>query len=136
MTESKPALYFIGLGNMGNPMVANLLKAGYCVTVFDVEKAKAENLLAAGAKWAQNLADGLANCDVVLTSLPGPDQVTQVYLGDQGLLAQAKPGTAFIDTTTSSVELAVQIAEVAIQRDLHFLEAPTPTQSTALRAVS
>ena len=124
MTDSKPSIYFIGLGNMGTPMVTNLLKAGYCVTVFDVAKAKTENLLAAGAKCSQNLFDGLAQCDVVMTSLPGPAQVTEVYLGDDGLLAQAKPGTTFIDTTTSSVELAVQIEEEAKQRDLHFIEAP------------
>jgi len=60
----------------------------------------------------------------VLTSLPGPDQVSKVYFGEEGLLAHANPGTIFIDTTTSSVELAVQIAEQAKQRALHFIEAP------------
>ena len=105
-------------------MVANLLKAGYAVTVFDLSKAKAENLLALGATWSKNLTEALANSDVVVTSLPGPAQVSEVYLGDKGLLAQAKPGTTFIDTTTSSVELAVQIAEEAKQNDLRFIEAP------------
>ncbi len=105
-------------------MAANLLKAGYRVTVFDVAQAKAENLIAAGAQWSPNLTDGLAHCDVVLTSLPGPDQVTKVYLGDHGLLAHAKPATTFIDTTTSSVQLAVEIASAAHQRGLQFLEAP------------
>ena len=124
MSETKPSIYFVGLGNMGNPMVTNLLKAGFAVTVFDVSKAKAENLLALGAKWSSNLAEGLEHVDVVITSLPAPPQVTEVYLGDAGLLAHATPGTTFIDTTTSSVELAVQIAEQAKQRGLHFLEAP------------
>jgi len=105
-------------------MVANLLKAGFAVTVFDVEKAKAENLLALGAAWSSSLAAGLENCEVVLTSLPGPSQVTDVYLGDAGILAHAKPGTTFIDTSTSSVELAVQIEEEAKQRGLDFIEAP------------
>ena len=105
-------------------MVANLLKAGFAVTVFDVEKAKAENLLALGAAWSSSLAAGLENCEVVLTSLPGPSQVTDVYLGDAGILAHAKPGTTFIDTSTSSVELAVQIEEEAKQRSLDFIEAP------------
>jgi len=124
VTETKPSIYFIGLGNMGNPMVVNLLKAGYAVTVFDLSKAKAENLLAQGATWSTDLNEALAHSDVVFTSLPGPDQASEVYLGDQGLLAHAKPGTTFIDTTTSSVELAVQIAEEAKQRDLCFIEAP------------
>ncbi len=105
-------------------MVCNLLKAGYHVTVFDLSKSKAENLLAVGATWASNLTEGLENSDVVISSLPGPQQVAEVYLGDHGLLSHAKPGTTFIDTTTSSVELAVQIAEKANTRDLNFVEAP------------
>ena len=124
MTETKPSIYFVGLGNMGNPMVANLLKAGYAVSVFDLSKAKTENLLSLGATWSTNLTEALAHADIVFTSLPGPDQATEVYLGDKGLLALAKPGTTFVDTTTSSVELAVQIAAEAKQRDLHFIEAP------------
>ena len=83
-------------------MVANLLKAGYAVTVFDLSKAKAEKLLALGATWSADLTEALVDSDVVFTSLPGPAQVSEVYLGDKGLLAQAKPGTTFIDTTTSS----------------------------------
>ena len=109
---------------MGKPMVSNLLKAGYSVSVFDLSKAKAEDLLALGATWSNNLTEALADSDVVITSLPGPQQVTEVYLGDHGLLSHAKPGTTFIDTTTSSVELAVQIVEEAKQRDLSFIEAP------------
>ena len=124
MTEIKPSIYFVGLGNMGNPMVANLLQAGYAVTVYDLSKTKAANLLALGATWSTNLTEALADSDVVITSLPGPDQVTKVYLGEQGLFAHAKPGTTFIDTTTSSVELAVQLDDEAKQRDLRFLEAP------------
>ena len=60
MTETKRAIYFVGLGNMGNPMVSNLLEAGYSVTVFDLSKAKAENLLALGATWSNNLTEALA----------------------------------------------------------------------------
>ncbi len=105
-------------------MVANLLKAGYAVTVFDLSKAKAENLLVLGANWSASLTDGLAQADVVFTSLPGPNQAAEVYQGDKGLLAHAKLGTTFVDTTTSSVELAVEIAEHAKQRGLNFIEAP------------
>ena len=105
-------------------MVTNLLKSGYCVTVFDLAKAKAENLLALGATWSASLTAGLADAHVVITSLPGPDQASEVYLGDAGLFAHAKPGTTFIDTTTSSVELAVEIAQAAKERSLCFIEAP------------
>ena len=116
LKKQQPSIYFIGLGNMGNPMVANLLKSGYSVTVFDVAKAKAENLLALGANWSSDFIDGLDRCDVVMTSLPGPDQVKKVYFGDEGILAHAKPGTTLIDTTTSSVELAVEIEKESKQR--------------------
>ncbi len=105
-------------------MVANLLKAGHPVTVFDLSKAKAENLLAMGASWSTSLTEALANSEVTITSLPGPTEAAEVYQGDEGLLAHAKPGTTFIDTTTSSVELAVQIGRVAKQRNLNFIEAP------------
>lgn len=105
-------------------MVANLLKAGYAVSVFDLSKEKADNLLALGATWSATLTDALADSNVVITSLPGPAQAAEVYQGDKGLLAHAKHGTTFIDTTTSSVELAVEIAEEAKQRDLNFIEAP------------
>ena len=54
--SSKPRLFFVGVGNMGNPMAANLIKAGYPTTVFDVSRDKADNLIALGAKWAENLA--------------------------------------------------------------------------------
>ena len=67
----KPRLLFVGVGNMGNPMAANLLKAGYELTVFDVVKAKAQNLLDLGAHWAPSLAQAAAQADVVMASLPG-----------------------------------------------------------------
>jgi len=56
--SSKPRLFFVGVGNMGNPMAANLIKAGYPTTVFDVSKDKANNLIALGAQWADSLAHG------------------------------------------------------------------------------
>ena len=63
MSAAKPKLFFIGVGNMGNPMAANLVKAGYAVTVFDVTRAKADNLLALGATWVNSLAEGAAQAD-------------------------------------------------------------------------
>ena len=66
----------------------------------------------------------LTAATVVITSLPGPDQVRDVYFGDEGILAHAKPGTTLIDTTTSSVELAVEIEKDSKQRKLRFIEAP------------
>jgi 3-hydroxyisobutyrate dehydrogenase-like beta-hydroxyacid dehydrogenase len=120
----KPRLLFVGVGNMGNPMAANLLKAGYDLTVCDVVKDKAKNLLASGAHWAENLPQAAAQADVVMASLPGPDQVRQVMLGEQGVMAHVRPGTTVIDTSTSAVELVRELVALGKSRQVDFLEAP------------
>jgi len=79
---SLPHIFFIGVGNMGHPMAANLLKAGHPLTVFDISPDKAQDLLAQGAHWASSLHHGVAACDVVMASLPGPAQVQTVMLGE------------------------------------------------------
>ncbi len=122
--SSLPHLFFIGVGNMGNPMAANLLKAGYALTVHDVSWEKAQNLLSLGAVWADSIAAGCANADVVMASLPGPPPVREVMLGEHGVLAHAKPGASIIDTSTSSVELVQELVALAHSKGLGFLEAP------------
>jgi len=109
---------------MGHPMAANLLKAGHPLTVFDISPDKAQDLLAQGAQWASSLHQGVAACDVVMASLPGPAQVQAVMLGDAGVMAALRPGMTVIDTSTSSVDLVHQLADLAQQRGGDFLEAP------------
>ena len=125
----KPVLAFIGVGNMGNPMALNLVKAGYDVTVFDIDLGKTHNLQAAGAKVAHSLQAAVKNAEVVMVSLPGPPQVAQVMLGDDGVLAHLKPGVTVIDTTTSSVELIQQLVDISIQKQIDYLEAPVTNAS-------
>ena len=122
--SSLPRLFFIGVGNMGNPMAANLLKAGYPLTVHDISPEKAQNLISLGAVWADSIAVGCANADVVMASLPGPPQVREVMLGEHGVLANAKPGACIIDTSTSAVELVQELVALAHSKGLGFLEAP------------
>ena len=122
--SSLPRLFFIGVGNMGNPMAANLLKAGYPLTVHDISPEKAQNLISLGAVWAESIAAGCANADVVMASLPGPPQVREVMLGEHGVLANAKPGACIIDTSTSAVELVQELVALAHSKGLGFLEAP------------
>ncbi len=109
---------------MGNPMAANLIKAGYALTVFDLVRDKALNLLDLGAHWASSLPEAVAQADVIMASLPGPEQVRQVMLGDQGVLAHARPGCTVIDTSTSAVDLVRELVAVGKARDVDFLEAP------------
>ena len=121
---TRPRLCFVGIGNMGNPMAANLIKAGYPVAVFDLVRGKADKLLSLGATWCPSLAEGAAAADVVIASLPGPTQVRQVMLGDAGILASVRPGTTVIDTSTSAVDLVRELAAFAGKRNVVFLEAP------------
>jgi len=120
----KPRLFFVGVGNMGNPMAANLVKAGYDVTVFDRAVEKTTNLIKLGAKSASSLAEGASQADIVMTSLPGPPQVREVMLGEGGLIAALRPGTTIIDTTSSAVDLVKELVDICLQRGIDFLEAP------------
>ncbi len=124
MAAVKPTLFFIGVGNMGNPMAANLIKAGYPVRVFDVSPAKADNLIALGAAWVDSLAEGASQADVVMASLPGPVQVREVMLGEQGVLAHVHKGVTVIDTSTSAVPLVRELVDAAKAKGVDFLEAP------------
>jgi 3-hydroxyisobutyrate dehydrogenase-like beta-hydroxyacid dehydrogenase len=120
----KSVLAFIGVGNMGNPMAMNLVKAGYDVTVFDIDASKTHKLQTAGASVAASLQQAVQIADVVMVSLPGPPQVAQVMLGNEGVLSHLKPGTTVIDTTTNSVELIQQLVQLSAQKNIEYLEAP------------
>jgi 3-hydroxyisobutyrate dehydrogenase-like beta-hydroxyacid dehydrogenase len=85
---------------------------------------KTANLVALGAKQAHSVAQAVAQADVVMASLPGPPQVSQVMLGEHGVLAHVRAGATVIDTSTSSVELVQSLVHTASARGVHFLEAP------------
>jgi 3-hydroxyisobutyrate dehydrogenase len=115
---------FIGLGNMGRHMAANLQKAGHDVTVHDVRREAAEAHLANGAKWANSAAEAAQGAEIVLTSLPGPKQVEDVALGEGGILQGAAKGAIFADLSTSSPTLIRRIYEVFKAQGVHVLDAP------------
>lgn len=117
-------LGFIGLGNMGAPMAANLRAAGFDLTVHDLNRPTAEPLLAAGAHWADAPRDVAAASDTVFTSLPGPPQVDSVVMGEGGLLAGARPGLTWIDMSTNSPLLVQRLAAALIPEGVAVLDAP------------
>lgn len=123
-TSDKPKIFFIGVGNMGNPMALNLIRAGYALTVYDQDPKKAENLINNGVTWVNSLKEGASSADVVMASLPGPPQVRSVMLGDTGILENLKSGTTVIDTSTSAVDLVQELVELALKRGIDYLEAP------------
>ncbi|MBI2907429.1 MAG: NAD(P)-dependent oxidoreductase [Chloroflexi bacterium] len=115
---------FIGTGNMGSGMAANLLKAGHALTVHDLRKAATDGLVRAGATWAESPMEVARQSDIVLTSLPGPPEVKEVALGAKGILAGAKRGNFFIDMSTNSPGTVQLIAAVAREKGVAVFDAP------------
>lgn len=115
---------FIGLGTMGGGMAANVLKAGYELVAHDIRREAATPLLENGASWADTPAELAAECDVVLTSLPGPREVEAVALGDGGVLDGMRAGGVYIDMSTSSPTLIRSIAERFADKGAAVLDAP------------
>jgi len=107
---------FIGLGNMGAPMAANLAKAGHRVNGFDIVAGRAEALAAQGGRAAATAAEAAAAGEVVITMLPAGRDVRSVYLGDDGVLAHAHKGALLIDCSTIDVETARAVAAAAGRR--------------------
>lgn len=115
---------FIGLGNMGGPMAANLVKAGHEVTGFDVAGAARERLAGAGGTAADSIGAALAGADTVITMLPAGQHVREVYLGADGVLARAEAGALLIDSSTIDVATAREVAAAAREKGLEMLDAP------------
>jgi 3-hydroxyisobutyrate dehydrogenase len=115
---------FIGLGVMGASMCGHLIAKGYEVTVSTRTPARATPLLERGARWARTPAEVAATSDVVLTMVGLPADVRDVYFGEQGLFSAARPGQRFVDHTTSSPALAVELARAAQGRGVVTVDAP------------
>jgi 3-hydroxyisobutyrate dehydrogenase len=118
------AIGFIGLGNMGGPMAANLVKAGHRVRGFDIGAAALERFVAAGGERAADAADAAASAEIVVTMLPAGAHVRAVYMAEGRLLAAAKPGALLVDCSTIDVETARAVAAAAGEAGFGMLDAP------------
>ena len=125
---------FIGVGVMGNGMVKNLLRHGYEVSAYTRTRAQALEALDAGAEWRESAADCVRDADAVITMVGFPPDVEEVYFGEKGILASARPGTLVIDMTTTSPRLAQRIYTEAADRGLSALDAPVSGGDTGARA--
>jgi 3-hydroxyisobutyrate dehydrogenase len=117
----------IGLGNMGGPMAANLVKAGHQVTGFDLVPTSCEAAAATGVTVAHSGAEAVRDAEIVLTMLPAGRHVLSAYQGSddaEGLLAAARPGTVFIDSSTIDVADARAAASAAVAAGHRALDAP------------
>jgi len=115
---------FIGVGNMGNPMATNLVKAGHELTVHDLRRESATNLLEMGAKWADTPKDVVPGNEVVFTSLPVPRDVEAVVLGENGIMESAGPGSVYMDLSTNSPTTIRRIHDICAEKGVTVLDAP------------
>src|SRR5437762_8777414 len=131
-----PTVGFIGVGNMGNPMAYNVLKAPFAMTVFDMNPKATENLVQAGAKRAGSAREVVENSEIVLTSLPASPDVEAVYLEPGGLVERAKAGTILIDLSSVLPSTPRKIEPRAKAKGVHFLEAPVSGGVSGARAAT
>ena len=127
---------FIGLGNMGNPMALNVLKGGFPMTVFDLDRQTMKNLVDAGAKGASSAREVARNADIVVTSLPGSPEVEAAYLAEGGLIDSAKAAAVLIDLSSVLPSTPRRLEARAREKGLQFLEAPVSGGVTGARAAT
>jgi 3-hydroxyisobutyrate dehydrogenase len=115
---------FIGLGNMGGGMSLNIQKAGYPVVVYDLREEAARPLLEGGAKLANSPAEVSSLSDITFTSLPGPKEVEAVATGPEGVLEGIRPGSIYVDLSSSRPTLIRELEPIFRQKGAHVLDAP------------
>ena len=120
---SKPRVGFIGLGIMGQSMASHLLAAGHPMVIYNRSPEKTEALVARGAKAVNTPAQVANQSDIVITMVGYPSDVEEIWLGSEGLIAQAK-NALLIDMTTSSPALAKRLAEIGSKAGHQVLDAP------------
>lgn len=125
---------WIGLGKMGTPMAANLLGAGFPVTVYNRSAARAEALVDKGAVLAPSVAALTRDCAVVVSMVSDDAALQGVALGPDGVFEAAKPGLVFIDMSTVSPAVSERIAAVAQEKGVHYLRAPVSGSTTVAAA--
>jgi 3-hydroxyisobutyrate dehydrogenase-like beta-hydroxyacid dehydrogenase len=117
------SLGFIGLGRMGGPMVGRLLDAGHALTVFDTSEQAVEPLVARGATRAGSAAEVASAAEIVLASLPTPDVVQQVALGEGGV-AQGTKAKILIDLSTTGPGVASRVAKGLAEHGIQAVDSP------------
>jgi 2-hydroxy-3-oxopropionate reductase len=115
---------FVGLGVMGRPMAANLVKAGFDVAGHSRRRESAEDLLAVGGRWAPSVAAAVRDADAVITMLPDSPDVEAVALGPDGVVSHAPSGALYIDMSSIRPDVARRVAGAGAARGLRCLDAP------------
>ncbi|MED4287441.1 NAD(P)-dependent oxidoreductase [Priestia megaterium] len=124
MNNNHKTIGFIGTGVMGKSMAGHILNEGHKVLVYNRTQSRAKELVDKGAVWIETVGELAEQSDIIITMVGYPQDVKEVYLGEEGILNKAKKGTYAIDMTTSSPILARDIHSQAIERGIHTLDAP------------
>ena len=115
---------FVGLGIMGKPMAENLIKAGHELVVNNRTKAKADELVAKGAEWADTPAEVAKKCDVIITMLPNSPEVKDVCLGDDGIISAGRSGSIVIDMSSIDPVESKATGAALAEKGIDMLDAP------------
>ena len=115
---------FIGLGNMGGGMAANLAKAGHVVRAFDLSESALKRAVQTGCVAAKSTLDAVNGANVVVTMLPAGQHVRGIYLGADGIISNAADGALLIDSSTIDIDSARAVIEVAEAKGLYMVDAP------------
>ena len=121
--RSKPTIGFIGAGNMGLPMIKNLIKKGFQLKVYDINPKITKRLDKDNIKTVNNLR-AVANNKFIISILPDTQNVESVFNTDSGIISYLKPGTIVIDMSTISSSSAIEIGKVLQKQQIEFLDAP------------
>lgn len=117
-------ILFVGLGNMGGPMAANLLGAGHQVTGVDLDEGALDKFAKRGGTPASSILDAVGSADVIITMLPAGKQVKAVYLGEEGILENCTDDAILVDSSTIDVDTSRELAQRAAERKLKIVDAP------------
>lgn len=124
MTNELPTVGFIGTGVMGKSMARRIINGGYPLLVHTRTKEKAESLFHIGAVWKDSVQELVKEAQVVITIVGYPEDVEDVYFGEEGILKNIKEGSYVVDMTTSKPALAKEIYAAAKAKNIHALDAP------------
>lgn len=115
---------FVGLGNMGNIIAVNLIKAGHQLYINDLTRELQSNLEIGGARWRDDFPKLGGEAELVFTALPGPAEVEAVMLGEKGVLAGMKSGTCYVDLGSNPDATLARLAAAAVAKGVRVLHAP------------
>jgi 3-hydroxyisobutyrate dehydrogenase-like beta-hydroxyacid dehydrogenase len=123
----------VGLGKMGEPIAERILSAGFPLAVYNRTRTRAEALAKRGARVLESRVDALREADVCVTMLADDGALAAVVLGNDGVLAGARPGTTLVDMSTVSVAISGKVARLAENADVAYLRAPVSGNPSVVR---